>query len=234
MIVFFYLHVYILKVLLFIKIVLYSSYRLSTDRSICVRRILADGSNMENRKQGIIDATINLFCERGLDLTSMQDIANAVGITKSTIYFYFDSKAELIQEVFEYCHQKDVDACNEGLEQEKSAIDKLCKRFDNIVNYSITHRKEAMIERLYYSSPVYGNKDANCDRQFYRDVEKIMLEGRKDGSIIDEPVWLLTTMYYGLASQVYLRFVDNQELWNEETKRSSHNLIRNLFQNQDR
>ena len=67
----------------------------------------------------IIEASITLFCERGLDLTSMQDIANAAGISKATLYFYFDSKAALIQEVHQHCYQMDVDACNFGMEQEK-------------------------------------------------------------------------------------------------------------------
>ena len=60
--------------------------------------------NHTERKNEIIEASITLFCERGLDLTSMQDIANAAGISKATLYFYFDSKAELIQEVHQHCY----------------------------------------------------------------------------------------------------------------------------------
>ena len=58
--------------------------------------------NHTDRKAEIIDASITLFCEKGLDLTSMQDIAAATGISKATLYFYFDSKAALIQEVYQH------------------------------------------------------------------------------------------------------------------------------------
>lgn len=54
--------------------------------------------NHTERKHEIIEASITLFCERGLDLTSMQDISDAAGISKATLYFYFDSKAALIQD----------------------------------------------------------------------------------------------------------------------------------------
>ena len=60
--------------------------------------------NHTDRKAEIIDASITLFCEKGLDLTSMQDIAAATGISKATLYFYFDSKAALIQEVYQHCY----------------------------------------------------------------------------------------------------------------------------------
>jgi len=54
------------------------------------------------RKQAmdmIINSASQLFFEKGYATTSMEDIARSIGVTKGTLYLYFDSKEELLQEV---------------------------------------------------------------------------------------------------------------------------------------
>ena len=185
--------------------------------------------NHTERKNEIIEASITLFCERGLDLTSMQDIANAAGISKATLYFYFDSKAALIQEVHQHCYQMDVDACNFGMEQEKTAMDKLCRRFRNIISYSMSHPRESMIEQLYTASPVYCGMPLQCKKEFYADIEKIVLEGKENGEFKESPSWLLTTAYYGFACQIYLKLKEEPSLWNEDTFNACTKMLRGMF-----
>lgn len=182
-----------------------------------------------DRKKEIIDVSITLFCEKGLDQASMQDIANAAGISKATLYFYFDSKAALIQEVYQHCYQMDIEACNEGVEREKTAMDKLCRRFRNIINYSLSHPRESMIERLYSVSPVYCDMLLQCKKEFYDDIDKIVLEGRENGEFKEGPDWLMTTAYYGFASQIYLKLKEEPELWNDDTLRACMEMIRGMF-----
>jgi len=50
----------------------------------------------EKRKKEIIEATLELFSEKGYEATSMSQIAELAGIGKGTIYEYFESKEELI------------------------------------------------------------------------------------------------------------------------------------------
>lgn len=182
-----------------------------------------------DRKKEIIDASIILFCEKGLDLASMQDIAAAAGISKATLYFYFDSKAALIQEVYQYCYQMDIEACNQGMDQEKTAMDKLCRRFENIINYSLSHPRESMIEKLYTMSPVYCDMMLQCKKELYHDIEKIIVEGREKGEFKESPCWLMTTAYYGFASQIYLKLKDDPSLWNDDTLHDCMEMIRGMF-----
>ncbi len=75
-----------------------------------------------NRKQEIIESCISLICKNGFDTASMQNIADETGISKSSLYFYFDSKETIFKEVYEYCHKLDVDACNQGISGLNTAI----------------------------------------------------------------------------------------------------------------
>jgi AcrR family transcriptional regulator len=54
-----------------------------------------------DRRQLILDAALNVFAEQGFDGATTKDIATRAGVTHGLIYFYFDSKPELFQAVFE-------------------------------------------------------------------------------------------------------------------------------------
>ncbi|MDD7280381.1 TetR/AcrR family transcriptional regulator [Floccifex sp.] len=183
-----------------------------------------------NRKQEIIESCIHLICEKGLDLSSMQMIADGVGISKATLYFYFDSKEALFKEVYHYCHQLDVEACNAGLENIDSAIECLCVRFDNIVNYCINHPLEAKVEVLYSSNP---NTSSLIERDdFIRDITSILKQGIEKKEIKDMPEWLLAEFYYGMTKSMYMKFMNNPDLWQvEEIRNNCYEIIRDTFGN---
>lgn len=50
-------------------------------------------------KQNILKAASQLFAETGFTATSMDDIAQAVGIKKATLYHHFESKEQLLKEI---------------------------------------------------------------------------------------------------------------------------------------
>ena len=54
----------------------------------------------EERKNEIIDTAGSLFVAKGYNSVSVSDIANEIGIAKGTIFYYFKSKEELLDEVF--------------------------------------------------------------------------------------------------------------------------------------
>lgn len=53
----------------------------------------------EARPEEILDAAFNLFCEKGFSATRMTDVARQAGISKGTLYLYFDSKDMLLRSV---------------------------------------------------------------------------------------------------------------------------------------
>ena len=56
---------------------------------------------MKNRKQDIIQATLELAAENGLGTVSMQQIADRVGITKASLYNHFSSREKIVEEMYE-------------------------------------------------------------------------------------------------------------------------------------
>jgi AcrR family transcriptional regulator len=73
-------------------------------------RALRDEDKLERRRQ-ILDAAEKLFRERPEALASMDDLADAAGVAKGTLYLYFPSKQSLLEEALRrYSLRPDVEA----------------------------------------------------------------------------------------------------------------------------
>lgn len=57
-------------------------------------------------KQEILEATLELACEKGLGRISMQQIADKVKLKKSSLYSHFKSKDEIFECMYEYFREK--------------------------------------------------------------------------------------------------------------------------------
>lgn len=65
------------------------------------------------RKPEILRAATKLFSEKGIHGASMNDISKAAGLSKATVYYYFDSKEALISALLSELFEKDEPALEE-------------------------------------------------------------------------------------------------------------------------
>jgi AcrR family transcriptional regulator len=56
---------------------------------------------MTPRRREVLDAAAKLFHERGYMGTSMDHVADAVGLTKGSLYHHFPGKAQILSEIYE-------------------------------------------------------------------------------------------------------------------------------------
>lgn len=73
----------------------------------------------QERRQQILAAALAVFSERGYHAANVSDVAAAAGVSQGTIYWYFDSKQELLTAaVLSYFDEfgRDALACLEGPE----------------------------------------------------------------------------------------------------------------------
>lgn len=57
------------------------------------------GNSDNSTQEKILDATENLIIAKGIEKTSLADIAKEVGISKGTLYYHYSSKDQLIEDV---------------------------------------------------------------------------------------------------------------------------------------
>jgi AcrR family transcriptional regulator len=76
-------------------------------------------------KKQILCAAMKLFANRGLDGTSIRDIARESGYTNPALYKHFASKEQLALHLFETCHQRLWTKCHAAVTVASSFEDKL-------------------------------------------------------------------------------------------------------------
>jgi len=76
-------------------------------------------------KRQILRAAMKLFSERGLDGTSIRDIARESGYTNPALYKHFAGKEELALHLFETCHRRLWAKSHAAIDAARSFDDKL-------------------------------------------------------------------------------------------------------------
>ncbi|RNF38233.1 TetR/AcrR family transcriptional regulator [Planococcus salinus] len=134
-------------------------------------------------KKELITQSINLFVEKGFSATSIQDIVDAIGVTKGSFYYHFKSKEALLMHI----HLSYIDDLlrrqKRILETEKTCRTKLMK----VVEFLIEDiEAQGALGRIYYReirhlSAENGAVIREKKNQFRDNIESIVADGIKNG-----------------------------------------------------
>ncbi|MFA3782889.1 TetR/AcrR family transcriptional regulator [Melioribacteraceae bacterium 4301-Me] len=84
----------------------------------------------DSKKDLILQTARKLLAKNGFAKTTLEDIANALGMRKSSLYYYYANKDELLEEVMEKEQKNFCAIIEDTLKQSRSTIEK-------IINYEI-------------------------------------------------------------------------------------------------
>jgi AcrR family transcriptional regulator len=156
------------------------------------RRASARGKASESyltKRSGIIAAAAQIFEEKGYEATSFQDIADEVGIDRSSLYYYIPNKEQLFRDVVYGAVREGVATLDAVMEADISASEKLRLVVGSLMsayaeNYpymSVWVRED--LGRVLRSSEGSDKRDELVElAQRYRiAVESILADGIRDG-----------------------------------------------------
>jgi AcrR family transcriptional regulator len=108
----------------------------------------------EERRMEIVKAARFLFQTSDYDKTTMQDVMNYLGIAKGTIYYYFNSKEELLEAVIN-------DIVQDGIEQMQKLIGEssgnALEKIRMLVSTgNMTENNEEILEQLHHHGNLGG------------------------------------------------------------------------------
>ena len=167
----------------------------------------------------ILDVSTKMFCEKGYDNTSLQDIINETKLSKGAIYHHFKSKEEIMDALGEKMF---FDNNPFTLVKERKDLNGLQKMREVIkINYEDTERAELSKRTL----PVLKNPGIlagmiDTDRRLLAPLWQTLIEeGQADGSINTEyakelselipllsDLWLTPTTYPACEKEIMNRF----------------------------
>ncbi len=158
-----------------------------------------------DRKREVVDEAAALFDTRGYHSTSMEDIADAVGLRKPSLYHYFDSKDEILFlihdefiEVLIQRHEKRL-----GMNMEPKAL--LLEAMGDILELMETHRGHI---RVFFEAhrelPADKHEEIVNKRTYYqRMITELFERGIADGSMRGPYPALAAQGLFGMCTWAY-------------------------------
>ena len=143
------------------------------------------------------------FITRGYDATSMEDLARATGLTKSSIYHHVSGKEELLRKAV----GKAVDALFAVLDEEQATSGPAVKRLEHVVRRGV----EVLVAQLPYVTlllRVRGNTDAerwalDRRREFDARLAQLVQAAIDEGDVrADLDPRLVTRLLFGMVNSV--------------------------------
>ena len=159
-----------------------------------------------NRRAEIVSAATQLFLDKGYDATSVQDIANAVGLLKGSLFYYIDGKEDLLFAVLEGMLTSSLADMNDLRALDVPALVKVRRMSEAHVQYILTNRDQATIFfRDFRSLSEERRRDIAAERDNYaRGFTAFLREAQAAGEVCpDVDVRHAAGALLGMMNMVY-------------------------------
>jgi AcrR family transcriptional regulator len=134
------------------------------------------------RRADLIDAALRLFTEKGLEETAVSDIVAAAGVAQGTFYLYFESKADLVNQVVVHISGQIVEGV-ERLADEPGpgAIEKLLVMRDRLL--SVVSDDTALLAFFHRpgNEAFHDRVSRDAVRLLVPALERVIEQGRAEG-----------------------------------------------------
>lgn len=134
----------------------------------------------------ILSVSAGLFLEKGFEKTSMQDIAEAAGLSKGAIYHHFNSKEDIIQAVAR-CQAQANQSLLETWLSDTAALkgkDALTAILEKNLDCQETHSLDGVLRGQMKSAEFVLSYMQNCVDRDARRIADIIRRGVADGSLV--------------------------------------------------
>jgi AcrR family transcriptional regulator len=183
--------------------------------------------NGGDRRVQIVSAAAVLFDEVGYHLTSMDDIAGAVGLAKPSLYHYFSSKDSILLAIHEEFIGLLLGRLQDRLsQQDRSVEDQLLDVMVDICDLMRTHRGYVRVFFEHHRElPEAERKDAIAKRDdYFAAVQGLFARGKEEGRLSGDP-WLSAMALFGMCNWVYQWYQPNGRLTTLDVARYFHRLL---------
>jgi len=163
------------------------------------------------RKTQITEVALQLFATNGYNPTSIDQIANAAGISKGLVYNYFDSKENLLREAFDQGFKEiDQTIAEADRTDSKEYLKHILNTYFELLKDRFLYYKLLMEVSLNVNQfPFYKDYVAQRYQEYYQLMTRLLLE--IDFPQPEQEAKLLTALFDGIGIQ-YLIMPDTYPL----------------------
>lgn len=166
------------------------------------------------KRERTIEAAVELFYERGYQNTSLDAVAERLGVTKPFIYVHFSGKADLLAEICARGIASSLEAMDSVVAMKGSAVDKLGEFGRRFVTAVLSSQKHIAIYTREEKNlaPADYDRIASMRRDFDRKLTALLNQGVAEGSFAIPDVRLASLAIGGMVSWAYVWFREHGRL----------------------
>jgi AcrR family transcriptional regulator len=157
----------------------------------------------ELKREAVLRTAVGLFNEKGFHATSLDDVAEALKVTKPTIYHYFSNKDEVLFE----CVRRGVESIRDaGIEVEARGGSGMERLKAHMRNYAIVMTNDFGMCVTRTADHELSKESRNRFRALKREtditIRRVVEEGMRDGSIAPGDPRLVTFTLTGALNWI--------------------------------
>jgi TetR/AcrR family transcriptional regulator, cholesterol catabolism regulator len=138
---------------------------------------------MTETKTAILQRTEILFFKYGIKSVTMDDIARELGISKKTLYQFFEDKKDLLTHVLKAAQDRDMANIAHSFTHSHDAIDENLKMAKHIVAEltKLMSAQSVMYDLKKYYHDLWTHFEANMNDNVYNSTLQNLERGKKEG-----------------------------------------------------
>lgn len=157
-----------------------------------------------SREEELLSNAIQLFSRGGFRETSLQEIADELGITRPLFYYYFESKEDLLWRIIGHLGDTLLEQARPIAVAEEPPIRRLTLLFERHVG-TLLENVDAF--RIYFAerNQLSGKRDLRLkrgERLYHELITEVITEGQRLGEIRPGDAHLATRLAMGTANSV--------------------------------
>ncbi len=160
------------------------------------------------KRDRIIDAAVELFYDKGFENTTLDAVADQLGVRKPYIYSYFESKGDLLAQICETGVAEAVASVTKIMGEGGSPSDQLRAICEITVKTVIKYQKHNVIwsREEMNLPPRYAARIKSIRRQYDEKLNALLIEGRACGEFDIADTRLATFAVSAISTSVQVWF----------------------------
>lgn len=152
-------------------------------------------SKKEDKRSALLQAALELFAEQGFNSSPTSKIAKRAGVASGTLFFHFNSKEELIHELFKEVQIKIGQQVLEPFPEDMAMRERLLRTLANLLRYFLDNPDEFKFVEQYHFSPFSDRESSSIDDK--NPIQELLLFAREQQIIKDAPLLVLEAIALG-------------------------------------
>ncbi len=168
-----------------------------------------------NKKIQILKAAQQIFARYGYFKSTMDDIAQAMGMKKGSLYYYYKSKEDILKDVVNYESEQFLNALQKEIESLKTPQEKILRflQFRTKEFMQLMNLHQVSIQAFLEATSILSEMYQECFEKEINLLTKIINEGIKKGLFFEYDALKIAKSMLTFAEAVHFReFYKNKKV----------------------